>query len=102
MSDPEPEGGKKEQATAAGCLLMAVCLAVIGGVAFYLVTWRDPETGEALPEKVAIFAPLLAGAACYGIGVAILKVLGLPVLRQPAEESDDPPHDSEEMQTRDE
>ena len=102
MSAPEPEGGKKEQATAAGCLLMAVCLAVIGGVAFYLVTWRDPATGEALPEKVAIFTPLLAGAVCYGIGAAVLKILGFPVLIQPKKESDDPADDREEFQTRDE
>jgi len=95
MPEPESEGGNKEQATAAGCLLIAVCLAVIGGVAFYLVTWRDPQTGLALPHKVAIFVPLLAGAVCYGIGAAILKILGLPVLTRPNEESSDRSDDSE-------
>jgi hypothetical protein len=101
MAQPDPDDGKNEQATAAGCLLIVVCLAAIGGMAFYLLTWRDPETGLALPQKVVIFVPLLAGAVCYGIGAAILQVLGLPVLRQPEKESDDPPHDSEENQTRD-
>jgi hypothetical protein len=82
MAEPEPDDSKNEQATVAGCLLMVICLAVIGAVAFYLVTWRDPDTGRALPQKVAIFVPLLAGAVCYGIGAAILKILGLPVLRK--------------------
>ena len=100
MTEPEPEDGKNEQATVAGCLLMVVCLAVIGGVAFYLVTWRDPETGLALPQKVAIFVPLLAGAVCYGIGAAILKVLGLPVLIKPENQSEDR-DESEEFQNRD-
>ena len=95
MAETEPENSTGEQTTAAGCLLMVVCLAVIGGVAFYLVTWRDPDTGRALPQKVAIFVPLLAGAVCYGIGAAILKILGLPVLIKPEKESDDPPDDSE-------
>src|SRR5262245_46009886 len=95
MADPEPDDGRKEQATAAGCLLMVVCLAVIGAVAFYLVTWRDPETGRQLPRKVAIFVPLLAGAACYGIGAAILKILGLPVLMKPEKKPSDRSDDSE-------
>jgi hypothetical protein len=91
---PDPEDSKDERSIVAGCLLMVVCLAVIAGVAVYVVTWRDADSGRALPKKVAIVVPLLAGALCYGIGTTILKVLGLPVLVKSEKESSGHPEDS--------
>jgi len=78
---------------------MLVCVAVIVGVALYLATWRDADSGHPISKKVAIFAPLLAGAVCYGIGSAILRFLGLPVLKKREKESSDDLDDSESSRT---
>jgi hypothetical protein len=52
-------------------------VAVILGVALPIVQWRDPDTGEPLPRMVALFAPLLIGAAFHGIGTGLLWLVGL-------------------------
>jgi hypothetical protein len=80
----------RNRPTVAGCLLMLVSLAVIVAVAIPVVTWRDPEDGRPLPRTVAILTPILAGAFCYGIGTAILKLLGLPALVRSKEPSGRP------------
>jgi hypothetical protein len=82
------------QPTLAGCLLMVFSLAVIGGVALLLVTWRDPNSGQALPQKVAIVTPVLAGALSYAIGSWLLRILGLRV-EKPKKELSDRPNDFE-------
>ena len=69
-----------------------VCVAVIVGVALYLATWRDADSGLPVPRKVAILVPLLAGAMCYGIGSAILRFMGLPVLVKPEQDLEKVPY----------
>jgi hypothetical protein len=101
MTDPEPDRNDGEQSSVAGCLLMLVCVAVIGAVALYLATWRDADSGRPLPRNVAIFVPLLAGAVCYGIGTAILRIVGLPVFLSPEKDSSDGADDSKATQTDD-
>jgi hypothetical protein len=96
MSESEPVDDKGERATVAGCLLMFVCVAVIAGVALYVATWRDADSKLPIPRKVAILAPLLAGALCFGIGSAILRFFGLPVLVKPEK---DPFDDTETSRT---
>jgi hypothetical protein len=93
MAEPEPEDDKDGQSSVAGCLLMVVCLAVIGGVACYVVTWRDADSGRPLPRDAAILVSLFAGALCYGIGTAILRILGLPIVTKLKKESSDHPDD---------
>jgi hypothetical protein len=88
MAGIPPEEDDRSRPTVAGCLLMLVSVAVIGAVAIPVVTWRDPEDGHPLPRTVAILTPILAGAFCYGIGTAVLKLLGLPVLVRSKEPSD--------------
>jgi hypothetical protein len=69
--------------TATGCLLTALSAAVILGSAVPIVSWRDPDSKLPLPRSVAIAVPFLIGALCFGIGSAILKVLGLTVWAKP-------------------
>jgi len=101
MTELEPDDNNGEQSSVAGCLLMLVCLAVIGGgVALYVVTWRDADSGRPLPRTVAILIPLLAGGLCYGIGTTILRILGLPVYVKPEKESSDGSQDPETTDAR--
>jgi hypothetical protein len=89
MAGTESEDDENSRPTVAGCLLMVLSLAVIGGVAIPVVRWRDPGSGSPLPQEVAIAAPVVAGALCYGIGAALLKILGLPVFVRPKKEPPD-------------
>jgi len=73
--------------TALGCLLTALSAAVIFGSAVPIVSWRDPDSQLPLPRSVAIAVPFLLGALCFGIGSAILKVLGLTVWAKPKKDS---------------
>lgn len=68
---------------------MLFCVAVIVGVALYVAMWRDADSKLPIPRKVAILAPLLAGALCFGIGSAILRFFGVPVLEKPEEDRSD-------------
>ena len=90
MAGTQSEDDENSQPTVAGCLLMVLSLAVIGCVAIPVVTWRDPDSGRPLPRMIAIVTPVLAGALCYGIGTAILKILGLSVLTMPKRKPPDP------------
>ena len=80
-----PHKDDEGQTTFAGCVLMSLSLVLIGAVALPIVSWRDPDTGQPLPRFICIIAPILAGAAFYGIGTGILKVLGIAVLAKPKE-----------------
>jgi hypothetical protein len=79
MAEPHPDNDDDSQLTVAGCLLLLVSLAVIGGVALPVVTWRDAHSGRPAPRIVAIVVPVLAGALCHGIGTAILRMIGMSV-----------------------
>lgn len=92
MAERRPEDdndNRNSQPTVAGCLLLLVSLAVIFGVAIPVVRWRNSETGRLLPRMVAIVVPVLAGAIVHGLGTAILKIVGLPVLVKSKPESSD-------------
>jgi hypothetical protein len=65
--------------TVVGCVLTLLTVVVIFGVALPIVQWRDPATGRPLPRAVAIFSPFLIGAAFHGIGLLILRLIGLRV-----------------------
>jgi hypothetical protein len=75
--------------TAPGCLLTLFSTAVILVSAVPIVSWRDPASKLPLPRSVAIAVPLVVGAFCFGIGSAILKVLGLPVWAKPKKDPSD-------------
>jgi hypothetical protein len=79
--------------TVAGCLLLLLSLAVIGGAALLVVRWRDPVSGLPLPQEIAMVVPVLAGALCCAIGTGLLRVLGLSVLTKPKRQSSDRPKD---------
>ena len=83
-----PLAPPKDQATAAGCFLTLICTAVIFGTVVPIVTWRDRESGLALPTWSAIAAPLFLGGLCYALGVAILKYLGIATIHKPTEPPD--------------
>jgi hypothetical protein len=84
-SHDEKDSGK--QLTSAGCVVTALCTAVMFCAAVPIVRWRDPDTGRPLPRVVAIGAPFLLGAACYGLGVALLALLGKSVWANPKKPS---------------
>jgi len=86
-----PEDDPKSKATAAGCCLTLLSVAVIFGSAVPIVTWRDPDSGLPMPRMLAIAAPLLAGALCYAVGVGILKVLGVRIVQKRTERTDADP-----------
>ena len=75
--------------TGAGCLLVALSVAVILGSAVPIVTWRDPDTKQALPRTVAIAAPVIAGALCFSIGSLLLRILRLSVWSKPTKDLSD-------------
>jgi hypothetical protein len=75
--------------TGAGCLLVALSVAVILGSAVPIVTWRDPDTKQALPRTVAIAAPGTAGALCFSIGSLLLRILRLSVWSKPTKDLSD-------------
>ena len=66
--------------TPVGCVLTLFTVAVIFGVAIPIVRWRDPATGQALPRIIAIFSPLLIGAAVNGVATVLLRFIGVQVL----------------------
>jgi hypothetical protein len=79
---PKVDDGAK--LTAAGCVLTFLTVVVIFGVALPVVHWRDPATGQALPQLVAITVPFLIGAAFHGICTVLLRLVGLRVWSRPA------------------
>jgi hypothetical protein len=79
----EDQRDEKQKPTLAGCFLTLLCVAVIFGSAVPIVTWRDPDSGLPIPRLIAIFAPFLAGGLCYGVGAAILRILGIPIFVKP-------------------
>ena len=82
------EDDPKSKPTVAGCFLTFVCVAIIFGCGFPLITWRSPETGLQVPRMVAIAVPFLLAALCYAIGAAILKVLGIAIFAKPTRPTD--------------
>lgn len=87
MTEPEKQCDDGAQPTRAGCLLALVSAGVLLVAAVPIVQWRDPETGQPLPRLVAIVAAASVGAVCYGIGTALLWVLGLPAWTKPGEDN---------------
>lgn len=65
--------------TGVGCVLTLLTVAVIFSVAVPIVRWRDAETGRPLPRTVAILAPFLIGAVFNGLGIGLLRLLGLRI-----------------------
>jgi hypothetical protein len=102
MGRTHDEGDSNEQPTLAGCLLIALCVAVIFGSAVPIVRWRDPISRKSLPTELAIALPILAGGICYGIGSVICRLLGIPVVARrkqdappTAEDADRPPGENQ-------
>jgi hypothetical protein len=82
MSEPPDRSIERERPSVIGCMIMLVTLVVIFGTAVPIVMWRDPETGRPLPRMVAVFTPLLIGAAFHASLDGILRLVG--VLRRAA------------------
>ena len=80
-AEPTPRGkaGAGEKLTAAGCVLALVSAATIFIAGVPIVRWRDPATGLPLPRTVAIFAPVLIAAAVNGVGLLLLRLIGVRV-----------------------
>jgi len=78
----------KSKPTFAGCFLTLLSVAVIFGSAVPIVTWRSSDSGLPLPRMIAIFAPLLAGALCYAVGAAILRLFGMSMFTRPTRPTD--------------
>jgi hypothetical protein len=57
---------------------MLITVILILGVALPIVRWRDPATGQPLPQELAIFSPFIFGAAFFGTASLILRLIGLP------------------------
>jgi hypothetical protein len=83
LAEPNSKGDDGSKLTRVGCFLTVLSLAVMLGVAVPIVRWRNPETGRPLPRTVAIASPLLIGAAFHGLGMLLLKIVGLPVWTKP-------------------
>src|SRR5262245_58496245 len=77
LSEHMPARDDKGKLTGVGCVLTLLTVAVIFGAAIPIVRWRDPQTGQSLPRAVAIFGPLLIGAAFHGMGTGLLWLVGL-------------------------
>jgi hypothetical protein len=82
MGDTQPKTDNG-QATPAGCVLVALSVAIIAVVAVPIVQWRDPETGLPMSKWVCVITPILAGAVFYTIGAGILRLFGVAVERKP-------------------
>jgi hypothetical protein len=95
MAVTPSEGDDNNQPTFVGCLLMLLSLAIIVAVALTLVRWRDPNSGEALPQDVLVVIPVLAGALFYAIVGGLLRMLGIHVLPKPMKRSCERPNDFE-------
>jgi hypothetical protein len=80
MAETQDKDEDNQEPTLAGCLLMVVSVALVLGSAVPIIRWCSPDSGEPMPQELAI-APILLGSLCYGIGAAILRILGVPVLR---------------------
>ena len=83
----------KAKPTCVGCVLMLLSVAVIFGVALPIVRWSDPVTGHQLPHKVTIIAPVLIGAAFYGIGTLLLRLVGLRIWTKSETDETPPPEE---------
>jgi hypothetical protein len=83
-----PESDDNAQLTPVGCILALLTFAVIGVVAIPIVRWRDPDTGQPLPRSIAIVSPILIGAAVHGIGMLLLRLLGLRVWKKPEKDAE--------------
>jgi hypothetical protein len=93
MSSPGPSGPDNSKLTAVGCVPTLLSGAIIFCVAIPIVQWRDPETGQPLPRSIAIFAPVVIGAAFHGIVSGVLWLLGFPVFKPPPTEEESMPPD---------
>jgi hypothetical protein len=90
---PDPKVDEDEKLTVPGCLLTAVSVVVIGGVALAVVMWRDPS-GHPMPKEIAILLPIVAGALYFGLGSALLSIYGLRVSAKPEQKSSGDSEDS--------
>jgi len=86
LAERNPAGDGNDKLTGVGCVLTLLTVAVIFGVAIPIVQWRDAQTGRPLPRMVAIFAPFLIGAIFNGIGIGLLRLLGLRVWSKSAKD----------------
>jgi hypothetical protein len=91
MPEPNPASDDNAKLTGVGCVLTLLSVGVIAGVAIPIVRWRDPETGNGLPNEVAICAPLVIGAAFHGICTVLLRLVGLRVWSKPEKDDSAPP-----------
>src|SRR5262249_51627735 len=91
LAERNPPDDNKTKPTCVGCVLMLLSVAVIFGVALPIVRWRDPLTGDELPQEVAIIAPVLIGAAFHGIGTLLLRLLGLRIWTKSERDETPPP-----------
>jgi hypothetical protein len=73
------EGDEESKLTAAGCVLALFTIAVIFGVAIPIVHWRDPDTKQPIPREAVIAAPFVIGAVFHGIGILLLRLVGLRI-----------------------
>jgi hypothetical protein len=91
MPEPKPAGDDNAKLTGVGCVLTLLSVGVMAGVAIPIVRWRNPETGAALPNEVAICAPLLIGAVFHGICTGLLRLVGLRVWSKSEKDDSAPP-----------
>jgi hypothetical protein len=68
---------EKGKLTPVGCGLVLLTVAIIFGLAVPIVQWRNPATGRPLPRSVAIFSPVLIGAAFHAICSGLLRLVGI-------------------------
>ena len=80
MSDHNSKKESKGKLTLIGYVITLLSVIIIFGVALPIIRWRDPETGQGLPQTLAIACPLLIGAAFHGVASAIFDLIGFPVL----------------------
>jgi hypothetical protein len=63
--------------TRAGIVLTLLAVAVILGSALPVVLWGPQVVGMDLPRVVAIATPFLLGALVFGMGLLLLRAVGL-------------------------
>lgn len=84
-ADEPAQEGDREQLTAAGCVVTLLSFVVILVAAVPIVRWRGPDD-QPLPRYIAIVSPLLVGAVANGIGLLVLRVLGIKVWKKPQQD----------------